>query len=102
MMVAMLAVSCSDKDVEQGADAEENIPDGKTQVIMFQDENTKLLCTLHWDENKDGELSYEEALFFCWCNKGFSLILNYCYNLFILLHTFFSQNIFAIVMIEKI
>jgi hypothetical protein len=101
-MVAMLAVSCSDKDVEQGADAEENIPDGKTQVIMFQDENTKLLCTLHWDENKDGELSYEEALFFCWCNKGFSLILNYCYNLFILLHTFFSQNIFATVMIEKI
>ena len=32
-----------------------------TQAIKFQDENTKLICTLHWDENEDGELSYEEA-----------------------------------------
>ena len=39
----------------------DEIPDDRTLVIMFQDENTKLLCTLHWDENKDGELSYEEA-----------------------------------------
>ena len=41
--------------VQEGATAEE------TQAIKFQDENTKLLCTLHWDENEDGELSYEEA-----------------------------------------
>ena len=39
----------------------DEIPDDRTLVIMFQDENTKLLCTLHWDENEDGELSYEEA-----------------------------------------
>ena len=39
----------------------EEIPADKTQAIKFQDENTKLLCTLHWDENEDGELSYEEA-----------------------------------------
>ena len=32
-----------------------------TQTIKFQDENTKLICALHWDENEDGELSYEEA-----------------------------------------
>lgn len=36
-------------------------PDDKTQSIKFQDENTKLLCTLLWDENEDGEFSYEEA-----------------------------------------
>ncbi len=41
--------------VQEGATAEE------AQAIKFQDENTKLLCTLHWDENEDGELSYEEA-----------------------------------------
>ncbi|MBO7220313.1 MAG: leucine-rich repeat domain-containing protein [Alistipes sp.] len=39
----------------------EEIPADKTHAIKFQDENTKLLCTLHWDENEDGELSYEEA-----------------------------------------
>ena len=39
----------------------EEIPADKTQAIKFQDENTKLLCTLHWDENEDSELSYEEA-----------------------------------------
>ena len=37
------------------------IPADKTQAIEFQDEATKLLCTPHWDENEDGELSYEEA-----------------------------------------
>ena len=47
--------------VQKGASAEEEIPADKTQAIKFQDENTKLLCTLHWDENEDGELSYEEA-----------------------------------------
>ena len=39
---------------------DENIID-PTQAIKFQDESTKLICTLHWDENEDGELSYEEA-----------------------------------------
>ena len=33
----------------------------ETQIIKFQDENTKLICILHWDEDEDGELSYEEA-----------------------------------------
>ena len=49
--------------VQKGISGEDNPdnPDDKTLVIMFQDANTKLLCTLHWDENKDGELSYEEA-----------------------------------------
>ena len=47
---------------EEGGDqGGEEIPADKTQAIKFQDENTKLLCTLHWDENEDGELSYEEA-----------------------------------------
>ena len=36
-------------------------PADKTRAIEFQDENTKLICTLHWDEDEDGELSYEEA-----------------------------------------
>ena len=40
---------------------EGDIPTDKPQNIQFQDGNTKLLCTLHWDENEDGELSYEEA-----------------------------------------
>ena len=31
------------------------------QIIKFQDENTKLICILHWDEDEDGELSYEEV-----------------------------------------
>ena len=49
--------------VQKGISGEDNPdnPDDKTLVIMFQDANTKLLCTLHWDENEDGELSYEEA-----------------------------------------
>ena len=33
----------------------------ETQIIKFQDENAKLICILHWDEDEDGELSYEEA-----------------------------------------
>ena len=48
--------------VQKGVNAEEEIPTDKTQAIEFQDENTKLLCTLHWDLNEDGELSYEEAV----------------------------------------
>ena len=39
----------------------EDIPADKTQNIKFQDSHTKLLCTLLWDKNEDGELSYEEA-----------------------------------------
>ena len=38
-----------------------DIPADKTRAIKFQDENTKLICILHWDENGDGEFSYEEA-----------------------------------------
>ena len=39
----------------------ENPENPETQIIKFQDENAKLICILHWDENEDGELSYEEA-----------------------------------------
>ena len=46
---------------ENGGKDDVEIPADKTQAIKFQDEATKLLCTLHWDENEDGELSYEEA-----------------------------------------
>ncbi len=35
--------------------------DSRSQIIKFQDENAKFICTLHWDENEDGELSYKEA-----------------------------------------
>ena len=40
---------------------EDEIPADKIQTIKFQDKNTKSLCILHWDTDKDGELSYEEA-----------------------------------------
>ena len=46
---------------ENGGKDDVEIPADKTQAIKFQDEATKLLCILHWDENEDGELSYEEA-----------------------------------------
>ena len=39
----------------------EDVPADKTKAIKFQDEHTKLLCILLWDDNEDGELSYEEA-----------------------------------------
>ena len=32
-----------------------------TQIIAFQDPIAKVICTLYWDLNKDGELSYSEA-----------------------------------------
>ena len=32
-----------------------------TQIIEFQDPIAKAICTLYWDLNKDGELSYSEA-----------------------------------------
>ena len=47
--------------IQKGAKAEDEIPADKTQAIKFQDETTRLICVLHWDENEDGELSYEEA-----------------------------------------
>ena len=46
---------------EQLGDNSDNIPADKTKAIKFQDENTKLICIQHWDENGDGELSYKEA-----------------------------------------
>ena len=46
---------------EQPGDNSDNIPADKTKAIKFQDENTKLICIQHWDENGDGELSYKEA-----------------------------------------
>ena len=39
----------------------EDTPADKTQAITFLDNNAKLICVLRWDENGDGELSYEEA-----------------------------------------
>lgn len=30
-------------------------------VIAFEDPRVKLICVKHWDTNKDGELSYDEA-----------------------------------------
>ena len=50
-------------DGEGGSDGneDETPTEQPSEVIEFQDENTKLICTLHWDENEDGELSYEEA-----------------------------------------
>ena len=50
-----------DGESEDNEGENEDIPVDKTQAISFADPNTKLLCTLHWDENEDGELSYEEA-----------------------------------------
>ena len=31
------------------------------EVIEFADENVKAICVSHWDEDRDGELSYDEA-----------------------------------------
>ena len=68
-MVGMMAVACTpgggfDDGNTGNPNAPENpgdIPADKTQAIKFQDDNVKLICILHWDENGDGELSYEEA-----------------------------------------
>ena len=35
--------------------------DGKKHVITFQDSTAKSICTFYWDEDNDGELSYNEA-----------------------------------------
>ena len=57
----------NDEENNQGEDNPDNpgggdeIPADKTQAITFADPTTKLICILQWDENEDGELSYEEA-----------------------------------------
>ena len=35
--------------------------DGEKHIITFQDPTAKFICTFYWDENGDGELSYDEA-----------------------------------------
>lgn len=35
--------------------------DGEKHIITFQDSTAKSICTFYWDENEDGELSYDEA-----------------------------------------
>ena len=34
---------------------------GEKHIITFQDSTAKSICTFYWDENEDGELSYDEA-----------------------------------------
>jgi len=57
----------NNEENNQGGDNSDNpgvgddIPADKTQAITFADPTTKLICILQWDENEDGELSYEEA-----------------------------------------
>ena len=71
-VVGMIFTACESSDrlddngdgnpTEQpGGGDDDEIPTDKTQAIKFQDEQTKLICILHWDENEDGELSYDEA-----------------------------------------
>ena len=50
-VVGMFFTACTGNQTEQHGG-----------VIEFQDENAKLICVLNWDENGDGELSYEEAV----------------------------------------
>ena len=35
--------------------------DGEKHIITFQDSTAKTICTYYWDDNDDGELSYDEA-----------------------------------------
>ena len=51
----------SNQTEQPGGGNTDNPENPETQIIKFQDENTKLICILHWDEDEDGELSYEEA-----------------------------------------
>lgn len=39
----------------------DGIPTDKTKPINFADSRTKEICTILWDVNEDGELSYDEA-----------------------------------------
>ena len=55
-VVGMALTACS-----EGGEDNPDIPADKTQAIKFQDANTKFICTIFWDKNGDGELSYKEA-----------------------------------------
>ena len=65
--IAIIFASCEDSNPHEPSN--DNIieqPGGNnsidnTQIIEFQDTITKAICTLYWDLNKDGELSYSEA-----------------------------------------
>ena len=35
--------------------------DGEKHIITFHDSTAKTICTYYWDDNDDGELSYDEA-----------------------------------------
>ena len=37
------------------------IPDDPGSIIVFKDENARMICVENWDMNGDGELSYAEA-----------------------------------------
>ena len=66
-VIAIIFASCEDSNPHEPSN--DNIieqPGGNnsidnTQIIEFQDLIAKAICTLYWDLNKDGELSYSEA-----------------------------------------
>ena len=43
----------------EGQDDDNN--DTEKHILTFQDSTVKSICTFYWDENDDGELSYDEA-----------------------------------------
>lgn len=43
----------------EGQDDDNN--DTEKNILTFQDSTVKSICTFYWDENDDGELSYDEA-----------------------------------------
>jgi hypothetical protein len=64
--VAMCFASCEKFDASEILDRLDNLEnqleDGILEdKIAFTDPRTKFICTFYWDENGDGELSYEEA-----------------------------------------
>ncbi len=65
--VAMLTTACDGFGVEDdnGDNTEQpgngGTPADKTKAIKFADAKVKQICVTNWDENDDGELSYEEA-----------------------------------------
>ena len=65
--IVIIFASCEDSNPhEPSNDNIIELPGGNnsidnTQIIEFQDPITKAICTLYWDLNKDGELSYSEA-----------------------------------------
>ena len=72
-IISFVFASCEDNNVKEPTNdntieqpegdnnGNNDSPIDKTQIISFQDPNTKVICTLYWDINKDGELSYDEA-----------------------------------------